>query len=236
MWPKVWQWCLVLQVQTSIVSCHAFNNSQTSMPRNDWACDLLLPQWAPPKGYLWPCSFYCRLSGADCTCRDHHRLVSKVSFLDWYLYSQAVSLFTTGVQPYWVILMDFMVAKHEHLLMICWKSSILRLYWMSMEFTTTFWYVLVCINLFIIFFSDCKFAALYSWLSVSWHLWNSNTQLTSPTYKRNLQGPSCHLGWRVSYPSTWRSTSKWNPQQHWQVVCSLSVPFLLVHYNDGQLE
>ena len=47
----------------------------------------------------------------------------------------------TGVQPYQMILMDFEVAEHEHLLTSCWTPSIQKLYGMSMELTTTFWYV-----------------------------------------------------------------------------------------------
>ena len=52
----------------------------------------------------------------------------------------------TGVQPYQVILMDFVVAEHEHLLMFCWTLLIQRLYGMSMELMTTFWCVLLISN------------------------------------------------------------------------------------------
>ena len=77
--------------------------------------------------------------------------------------------------------------------------------------------------------SDCKLAALYSWLSMSQHLWNSNTRLASSSYKRNLQGPSHHLGQQVSRPWTWRNKSKWNSWRHWQAVCFLTV--IIYYFN-----
>ena len=78
--------------------------------------------------------------------------------------------------------------------------------------------ILVCKLSLLPFFSDSEIA-FYSWLSTCWHPWNPNTWFVAPSYKRNLQRSSCHLGWQVPCPWTWRSTSKWDSQWHWPVVC-----------------
>ena len=45
--------------------------------------------------------------------------------------------------------MDFVATKHELSLTTCWTLLIQRLYGMSMEFTTTFWYVLNTTNIWV---------------------------------------------------------------------------------------
>jgi hypothetical protein len=49
-----------------------------------------------------------------------------------------ISSFMTGVQPYREILMDFVVAEHEHSLTSCWTLLIQKRYGTSMELMTTF--------------------------------------------------------------------------------------------------